>query len=659
MRFVYVLEDDAKFQKEIVEAIQNIDSKIQIRIFGKLDQFVSWIKEMMATGPESIAKGGVPPHWLPPQPITEEAHQLVTIISKIEFLGVRQIPLLKKTRDQFIKKNICTKEDPTAFVLTTFDEPTFHIKELRDRILNNVIYKPFDRLILTQHLTNAIDGRHPPSKFTIANQKSSALIEMLKDAKLDAISEFGFISRSDRILEKKGFVTKYYGKSFSGDSKISLMASIFESKPDPTKPEEFICSFAYFALLPEQISAFRKKIKHAKPEQHYAYDWTLGRQDSKRLNRAFGVVIIDEQEQQAKDLAEALKRKFTNIQIAIYKNAVDFTLDLDPKLAESMMDKQTIKALPQGKEITFVFDPLGNQIVDFIKSTKDKVVLFNSPEEDLKTPTFWSKALGAEMLNTWKEWIAKPSNQILVVKHQIHTYYMQLVALEQDKGNKQLKVKMGELTPEQKNEYLKSHSKIPKVTDAVLVSQSYIKTDSSEYWTKIKVLLKERASVAHPNLDSLLFILAAKDYSDVDRRQLSTFVRDIFFKPLDRHYISLKLKLFFPEVSVPKDDVQPNTIAQSEEINIASPVVVSEMSEAGLVMQYYRAISLGAFRGFVLWVPYEVDAPKPIATCNFTEESSQKGEFNHHFVFFGMTDQFLKAIRVWIRENYIHSKEKG
>ena len=77
------------------------------------------------------------------------------------------ISLLKKTKDLFVERKICTVEDPTAFVLTVFDDPGFKIKQLENRILNNVIFKPFDRLILIQHLTNAIDGRHPPSKYTI------------------------------------------------------------------------------------------------------------------------------------------------------------------------------------------------------------------------------------------------------------------------------------------------------------------------------------------------------------------------------------------------------------------------------------------------------------------------------------------------------------
>jgi hypothetical protein len=60
----------------------------------------------------------------------------------------------------------------------------------------------------------------------------------------------------------------------------------------------------------------------------------------------------------------------------------------------------------------------------------------------------------------------------------------------------------------------------------------------------------------------------------------------------------------------------------------------------------------------VLWQPYEIGSPELLATCNFVEENKgEKGVFNCHFVFFGIGDQFLKHIRIWIRDNYVLSKE--
>jgi hypothetical protein len=89
-----------------------------------------------------------------------------------------------------------------------------------------------------------------------------------------------------------------------------------------------------------------------------------------------------------------------------------------------------------------------------------------------------------------------------------------------------------------------------------------------------------------------------------------------------------------------------------------NPVTVNEISEAGFVMQYYRSVAVGSFREIILWQPYEIGAPELLATCNYCEENpAQKGSYNCHFVFFGISDHLLKRIRVWIRDNYILSKE--
>ena len=95
-------------------------------------------------------------------------------------------------------------------------------------------------------------------------------------------------------------------------------------------------------------------------------------------------------------------------------------------------------------------------------------------------------------------------------------------------------------------------------------------------------------------------------------------------------------------------------------LKVATQVKVSEFSEAGFTMQYYRSIGIGSFREIVLWQPYEIGAPELLATCNFVEENQgQKGVFNCQFVFFGISDHFLKHIRVWIRGNYILSKDQS
>ncbi|RYZ78576.1 MAG: hypothetical protein EOP06_28790, partial [Proteobacteria bacterium] len=200
MKYIYILENDIKFRDEMIEAIQKIDPQLGVRWFEHLDQFAKWIRLAMNEGATAIPKGGQTLPQLLEASSAGAAHQLLLVISSEEFLGAKHMSLLRKTREMFIRKGLCPASDPTSLVLTSFESPTFDIKLVEDRIINNVIFKPFDKLILQQHLIFAIGGRHPPSQYSVHNMKTTATIEMLKEVDIECLSDVGFISISNRPI---------------------------------------------------------------------------------------------------------------------------------------------------------------------------------------------------------------------------------------------------------------------------------------------------------------------------------------------------------------------------------------------------------------------------------------------------------------------------
>ena len=115
--------------------------------------------------------------------------------------------------------------------------------------------------------------------------------------------------------------------------------------------------------------------------------------------------------------------------------------------------------------------------------------------------------------------------------------------------------------------------------------------------------------------------------------------------------------IFLPQLHLTEELNLP-TVLHRHVAKAARPIEISEFSEAGLVIKYYRPISAGAFREFVLWLPHELDLPEFLATCNYNEESqAEKGVFFNHFIFFGLNDHFLRHLRRWILQNHVQSKE--
>lgn len=651
MKFVYILEDDPKFQQDITNALKFIDPKLQIRLFSKLEFFVSWLKIMMSEGAQSIAQGGQAPGFLPAEEVSKEEHQLVLIISKIEYLGARQLSLLKKTRNLFISKNICTKEDPTAIVLTAFENPNFKIRELEDRILNNIIFKPFDRLILTQHLIFAVEGRHPPSKNTIVNQKTSAIMEMLKDVSMESISEIGFISKSNRPIEV-GSVSKYYGLPFKTERHKSLFGVCDRCDKHPINPEEYQIQVRFFAADPVQISNIRKKVRDPK-NLAITHQWY---EEDKINKKELNVIVIDPEESLDSGVAGTIKRKFKNCQVFKYTTFKDFILDLDPSQISSA-DNSIPKAFPT-PEMIFIFDNKGLNILGFESVIKKNISIFSVTDKEIIGKANWCNN---HLLPDHAEKLrmifkgGKIKDDFFLWKVNDVSYLTRFQGLDQQKDGK-IFIKFSEATKADWQDYLKANSKFPNRTDVIIFSSKFSGENISERWSTIQKQIINRGQNNVPDL----FLLTMKDYSDSEERNLATFIKDIFFVPVEKGYFVSKFHYYYPFLEVQEEPIRIKTIPQQELLKVASPITVTEMSEAGFIMKYYRPISIGSFREMVLWQPYEIGAPEMLATCNYTEPSQgEKDSYNCHFVFFSTTDYFLKSIRVWIRDNYVLSKDKS
>jgi hypothetical protein len=242
-----------------------------------------------------------------------------------------------------------------------------------------------------------------------------------------------------------------------------------------------------------------------------------------------------------------------------------------------------------------------------------------------------------------------PQDNVFVVSVDNISYYINV--LEAKKDEKRFLLKVTELSKDDQINWLTKNSRIKEPVDLLIVSHRFFNDAAKERWTNVMEALKKRFGKA-----PMLFMTSKKDFSDREERELGAYVTDIFFKPIDRGYFEHKMKWAFPRLNEKGDRIQIPGIIQKGVIKTANPVTVSEISEAGFVMTYYRSISVGSFREIVLWQPYEIGAPELLATCNFVEEAG-KDAFSCHFVFFGASDHFLKHIRVWIRDNYIHGKE--
>lgn len=530
MKFIYVLEDDERTKKDLYETLKSIDPKLHIRFFPALAPFHEWLKSAVAEGPKALAKGGSKYSGDTSEDIEPAAnHELRLVIAKNEFMGIQNLGLIKRAQEFFLRKNMCTPQEPTALILTAFDSPNFDINLAEERIINNVIFKPFDKLILKQHLEYALTGHHPLNTATVASMKTQSTIEMLKEVSLNSISEVGFTTLNNHEI-KIGAMTKYYSESFRSNSRRSLFAFCKSSKQISDK--EYLCEFLFFGADNTQIGQIRRNILQDGAKETVEIKNTHGNK--------IRVLLIQEDEQMNSSVQQFLTEKISNLEI--------FTYTSYGQLSSDLADKETVQ-----------------------------------------------------------------------------------------KQN------------------------LPPKFDLICAGYEIFEIEKEKRWEQLCQTLKDRAKKYSLDTQDTpdLFVIAKKAISLEEIRSMSTWVKDVFFAPLDRSYILKKLLYQYPSL-LNINATQISHMKDSSVLKVANPVEIIQISEAGLVMKYYRAMSIGAFREFILWRPEELETPEIIGTVNFHEKDKNGGDFFlNHFVFFGMRDLYLKHIRLWLREAYIKSKDKS
>lgn len=153
-----------------------------------------------------------------------------------------------------------------------------------------------------------------------------------------------------------------------------------------------------------------------------------------------------------------------------------------------------------------------------------------------------------------------------------------------------------------------------------------------------------------------LILSSYNEVSEEKLRSCADLVSDIIYTPVDRPYLNKRLVTLFPEIQPRLEAIDILRVNTDEIIRVANPIAVTSISEAIITMKYYRPISFHSFRRFCLPSSREGEEKlELLGTCIYHEKKDNY--FLNHFVFFGITDKYLKYIRLWILERYIAAKE--
>jgi hypothetical protein len=647
MKYIYVLEDDPKLQGQLYEAIRKTEPASQVRFFSSLEAFQKWIVVALQDGQASLFRGGekCDLDLNPLSSAVDPSDELTLLISKDEWLGSRYLPLLKKTVQSFIRKKICSESDPTRLVLTAFEGPDFDLRQIMDPAISNIFFKPFDPLILDQQLHYALKGHHPPSQAFVHKVQTSEEVEMTKEAHLEAVGDVGFVTRSPREIQV-GQVSKYYGDAFRATGRIHVMARCLGSEKHPDIEGEFRVWFSYFGIPSSQISEIRRNLAKknepgfgsqlkVKPQKNET-DWVILDPDRDRVTKY-------------KKLAEDLFKA----RVQVFKSFESFFFQSDPIAKENA---QKEKAWADFEKITLRFDPTGEFLKEVLPEGVAAKKLFGESWAAFKKHSFFSR-LHEKSISIWRQAVSNGKwniQELLLVQNAGFFFTVQPQNLKKVTLGKDtfLEVELAEPPIHIRMNWYQKNFKSPFEAGTFLIAEEYLNEEKLPFWLEYLAQAQKKSS------ETRYLALFSKQPDEKFIRQLG-WITDVFDETNESAYIERKLAWLGGSPKALAEQSEAPFLRDGKElIRVANPVEVAELSEAGLVINYYREIEVGAYRKFVFARRGE-SFIEDLAVCNFSVvHPTEKELFQCHFVFFGSTDDQLKSIRLWILENYVQSKQE-
>lgn len=682
-RSVFVIEDDPKFMGEIKEALEQISPDLNIREFKDLNAFVTWLRttlnkfkkktslastETETTDETASINAGEDASKSPSStgPVLAEGDEEIQIdllVCRLELLKQKSFVLLQGTRDYFLHHKLCLKEQPTAFVLTAFETEDFDYSRYENQVVSNIIFKPFDKLILREHLRIALAGAAGDSSGEIYKQKTKSKVEMLKDVTLKSLSEIGFTTVSDREVPL-GTQAKYYSHYFQGGTISSIHAKALANVPIKERPGYFTSSFTYTNIQNAQISSLRKIIKGNK--KHITEVIKVTKALPQHVYSFITIAGSD-----GDSIKSNLEGSFSNTKCVEYNELITFMMDLDP-------GSKTLGEGSKGKEKFLPFPAIGklfydlkiNKIVTIEPAVTETATLLGIPvTKVLETESFLHQKIHNEDRNRWialcKTHLktGAPPEVFRFKSTDDRLAFIKVISLQSFKHEKLgevMALELVECSESEKLAYLQKLSRLPKIVDAIFVESAFISEMYMERWGPIVTVLNEHNKKSNgPSVK--LFFLSNKVFDSDTALERTAPIEDVFSRPLDASYFKKKIRTIFEKLLLKDEDLEISTIEETSILKVAQPVVAEEVGETGLSLVYHRAIPVGSFRKVCLWLPHEIGLPEFLASCSSVEEMEKEDKtkaYLCHFIFFGVRDTSLKHIRRWIKDYYVAAKEK-
>lgn len=643
------------------------------------------------------------------------AQAIRLIVVDAELLPQNPVDWIMKTKSMMMRKEGGDATYQIRVMIMAFE--SHNIEAYRDENVDDLILKPLDRSVFMQKVEILLAEKPNIEPTFLFRQKTNISIDVGKDATIEEVSDFGIGIRNPGQLSE-GVYAAIYSPIFGAGADGKVIARSYQSAPHPGGGRGYLVRFTFFGLNSRQLANMRKFVR---TEQSKKGSETKTKQKSvsaaqawaaKPIDRSFekrNIAIIDINRTNALEVQSILQNNFKGLQIQVFNSFSRLMSDMANTMtgrssapgandrargaldgvskvlaeANKMQGKKGAKAEPAAKK-TPAF-PNGGRLTLVISNDqyrvvrmephprKDTVILGREAQEWLDRPELFSESVSKEDVNGFEEYIAylqtgsKGKFYFRMLDAEAKVLYFEadgsLDRSGEDDGLVLARLKLHEIEEARWAAETGADQQVDPETlrfEAIFIDGSMIGSDPRSWYDQLEAMLKKTGLLRTGGTMPRIFVMADEDAKIPFDAYRFKGITDFFYKPMDRRFIASKLNALIEGLTWVQEPDGPPFVSSEFVAKIARETKMNEISEYGIAILNATPFKPGVYVRF--FNPIFGDNPEGVlgrcVFCEKIEEGEGTGAHHCHFVFFGASDDLLKKIRTWIREDYVARKER-
>ena len=575
---------------------------------------------------------------------------------------------LRTTREELTKRNgAALPESVVRVMIVTFQHAPIVNDVFIDEIIDDLLVKPLDHELVLQKLAMALSDKKSTSGTFLFKQKTHAIVEMVKESTIEAVAEFGVAIVNPSPIAP-GVYAHLYSKVF-GEKNPAVWGRVIRTKRYKQDPTKYLTYFSFFGITSEQLHNVRVYVQNQR-RVHNLDPFILKTSAFKGL--PCHIAVIDHDEKVREAIKSTLEGNFSNSKVHSFRSYSQFLKQISHASKEALLNlsEESPGGLPGDNDLSFYVTGESydlTQVEPALDSDQRFCGIFAN--DILATPSKWLGCIDDADREEFDEYLTGlrdgSGGRIIVRLRDTDGFHHpvqitgHLERAGQGDGSKLLRLDFHAIANDEwikEMENRRHQGGELETLSALFIDASGLR-DLGPWYEGLRTLLQKNNVLKGEILPICLMSDEKNKYLNPADLRLKV-VSGFMFKPIDRKVVMSHAVEMVPGLLASTDAVDMRFIPANVPVHLGKEIEMDEISEFGLQIVSKVPLREGVFLRFYSSLFLDEKGEGVVARCTSCEpDANNKDTYFCFFSFFAVTDEFLKHIRTWIREDYVAKKE--